>query len=91
MKIQWVALLLKLLSGRHTGGTELQAQRSRSVKNSSSSCTVLEIRFNKVAGEWLNLFLKSRVCYIYIENLNITNLKGNNQNVRYNIMSCKSS
>ena len=41
----------------------------------------VEPRFNKVAGDRPNLFVKSRVHYI--ENLDITNLKGNDQNVRY--------
>ena len=41
----------------------------------------VEPRFNKVAGDRLNLFVKWRVHYI--ENLNITNLRGNSQNVRY--------
>ena len=35
----------------------------------------------KVAGDRPNLFVKSRVRYI--ENLDITNLSGNDQNVRY--------
>ena len=39
----------------------------------------VEPRFNEVAGDRPNLFVKSRVRYI--ENLNITNLRGNNQNV----------
>ena len=38
-------------------------------------------RFTEVAGDQPNLFVKSRVHYI--ENLDITNLRGNNQNVRY--------
>ena len=41
----------------------------------------VEPRFNEVAGDWPNLFVKLRVCYI--ENLDITNLRGNDQNVRY--------
>ena len=41
----------------------------------------VEPRFNEVAGDRANLFVKSRV--LYIENLDITNLKGKNQNVRY--------
>ena len=41
----------------------------------------MEPRFNKVAGDRPNLFVKSRVRYI--ENLDITNLKGNDQTVRY--------
>ena len=38
-------------------------------------------RFNEVAGDRPNLFVKWRVRYI--ENLDITNLRGNDQNVRY--------
>ena len=41
----------------------------------------VEPRFNEVAGDRPNLFVKSRVRYI--ENLDITNLTGNDQNVRY--------
>ena len=43
--------------------------------------TTVEPRFNEVAGDRPNLFVKSRVRYI--ENLDITNLRGNDQNVRY--------
>ena len=41
----------------------------------------VELRFNEVAGDRPNLFVKWRVRYI--ENLDITNLRGNDQNVRY--------
>ena len=41
----------------------------------------VEPRFNEVAGDRPNLFIKSRVRYI--ENLDMTNLRGNDQNVRY--------
>ena len=41
----------------------------------------MEPRFNEVAGDRPNLLVKSRVRYI--ENLDITNLGGNDQNVRY--------
>ena len=41
----------------------------------------VEPRFNEVAGDRPNVFVKWRVRYI--ENLDITNLRGNNQNVRY--------
>ena len=41
----------------------------------------VEPRFNEVAGERSNLFVKWRVRYI--ENLDITNLRGNDQKVRY--------
>ena len=43
--------------------------------------TTVEPRFNEVAGDRPNLFVKWRVRYI--ENLDITNLRGNDQNVRY--------
>ena len=42
----------------------------------SEKCNyTVEPRFNEVAGDRPNLFVKSRVRYI--ENLDITNLKGN--------------
>ena len=41
----------------------------------------MEPRFNKVAGDQPNLFIKWRVCYI--ENLDITNMRGTDQNFRY--------
>ena len=41
----------------------------------------VEPRFNEVARDRPNWFVKSRVRYI--ENLDITNLRGNDQNVRY--------
>ena len=41
----------------------------------------VEPRFNEVAGDRPNLFVKWRVRYI--ETLDITNLRGNDQNVRY--------
>ena len=41
----------------------------------------VEPRFNEVAGDRPNLFVESRVRYI--ENLVITNFRGNDQNVRY--------
>ena len=43
--------------------------------------STVEPRFNEVAGDRPNLFVKWRVRYI--ENLDITNLRGNDQNVRY--------
>ena len=46
-----------------------------------ATATTVEPRFNDVAGDWPNLFVKWRVRYI--ENLDITNLRGNDQNVRY--------
>ena len=41
----------------------------------------VEPPLNEVAGDRPNLFVKSRVRYI--EDLDITNLRGNDQNVRY--------
>ena len=41
----------------------------------------VEPRFNEVAGDQPNLFVKWRVRYF--ENLDITNLRGNDQKVRY--------
>ena len=41
----------------------------------------VEPRFNEVAGDRPILFVKSRVRYI--ENLDVTNLRGNEQTVRY--------
>ena len=41
----------------------------------------VEPRFNEVAGDRPNLFVKWRVRYI--ENLDITNLREKDQNVRY--------
>ena len=43
--------------------------------------STVEPRFNEVAGDQPNLFVKWRVRYI--ENFDITNLRGNDQNVRY--------
>ena len=43
--------------------------------------TVVEPRFNEVAGDRPNSFVKWRVRYI--ENLDITNLRENDQKVRY--------
>ena len=43
--------------------------------------STVEPQFNEVAGDRPNLFVKSRVCYI--ENLDITNLRGKEENVRY--------
>ena len=45
------------------------------------NCCTVEPRFNEVAGDRPNLFVKWRVRYI--KNLDITNLRGNDQNVRY--------
>ena len=47
----------------------------------SSNQNTVEPRFNEVAGDRPNLFVKWRVRYI--ENLDITNLRGKDQNVRY--------
>ena len=43
--------------------------------------SAVEPRFNEVAGDRPNLFVKWRIRYI--ENLDITNLKRNDQNVSY--------
>ena len=48
---------------------------------SALSPATVEPRFNEVAGDRPNLFVKWRVRYI--ENFDITNLRGNDQNVRY--------
>ena len=47
----------------------------------STNGITVEPRFNEVAGDRPNLFVKKRVCYIV--NLDITNLRRNDQNVRY--------
>ena len=51
-----------------------------SQREAHASGTV-EPRFNEVAGGRPNLFVKWRVRYI--ESLDVTNLRGNDQNVRY--------
>ena len=43
----------------------------------------VEPRFNEVAGDRPNLFVKLKSRVRYFENLDITNLRGNDQNVRY--------
>ena len=59
--------------------------RFRCSGNTAHAClccvTTVEPRFNEVAGDRPNLFVKWRVRYI--ENLDITNLRGNEQKVRY--------
>ena len=55
-----------------------------SVLSERSTCFcpgTVEPRFNEVAGSRPNLFVKWRVRYI--ESLDVTNLRGNDQNVRY--------
>ena len=52
-----------------------------SLKAHKFLCHTVEPRFNEVAGDRPNLFVKSRVRYI--ENLDITNLRGNDQVIRY--------
>ena len=49
--------------------------------NHKPSLDTVEPRFHEVAGDRPNLFVKSRVRSI--ENLDIMNLRGNDQNVRY--------
>ena len=51
------------------------------VLNFVQEIDTVEPRFNEVAGDRLNLFVKWRVRYI--ENLEIKNLRGNDQNVCY--------
>ena len=51
------------------------------VRYMEKKLNTVEPRFNEVAGDWQNLFVKWRVCYI--ENFDITNLRGNDQNDRY--------
>ena len=50
-------------------------------KKISTFTNTVEPRFNEVAADRPNLFVKWRVRYI--EYLDITNLRGNDQNVRY--------
>ena len=45
-----------------------------------ASQTIVEPRFNEVPRDWGNVFVVSRVRYI--ENLDITNLRKNKQNIR---------
>ena len=54
---------------------------NRLANNRGQYSSTVEPRFNEVAGDRPSLFVKWRVrC---IENLDITNLRGNDQNVRY--------
>ena len=48
---------------------------------SGTNADTVAPRFNEVAGDRLKLFVKWRVRYN--ENLDITNLRGKDQNVRY--------
>ena len=41
----------------------------------------MEPGFNNVAGDWVNLFIKLRVHYI--KNLDIAEMRGNDQNVHF--------
>ena len=50
-------------------------------RTSLSNIITVEPRFNEVTGDRPNLFVKWGVRYI--ENLDIMNLRGNDQNVRY--------
>jgi len=61
-------------SSFHRGRVQLDAE-------TSAKHNTVEPRFNGVAGDRPNLFVKSRVRYI--ENLDVTNLRGNDQNVSY--------
>ena len=58
----------------------MDSSQSREQSYKVQSCTV-EPRFNEVAVDRPNLFVKWR--FRFIENLDITNLKGKDQNVRY--------
>ena len=51
------------------------------ISNNYSKLTTVEPRLNEVAVYQANLFVKWR--FHCIENLNITNLRENDQNVRY--------
>ena len=51
------------------------------VKISTAMISTVKPRFDEVPVDRPNLFVKSRVRYI--ENLDIANLSGNDQNVRY--------
>ena len=53
----------------------------RKLTFSSDLFITVEPRFNEVAADRPNLFVKWR--FHYIENLDITNLSGNDQNVRF--------
>ena len=59
----------------------LEFRENQDSKETVTLSSTVEPRFNEVAGDRPNLFVKSRVRYI--ENLDITNLSGNDQNVRY--------
>ena len=48
---------------------------------SETNYSTVEPRFNELAGDRTNVFVKSRVRYI--EDLDLTNFRGNDQNVRY--------
>ena len=66
--------------------SDRQITRNKSLFNQHDSSldrrvNTVEPRFNEVAGDRPNLFVKWRVRYI--ENLHIKNLRGNDQNVRY--------
>ena len=51
------------------------------MRSPSFEHTTVDPQFNEVTGDRPNLFVKSRIRYI--ENRDITNLRGNDQNVRY--------
>ena len=56
-------------------------QKFESIPRFGDFRSTVEPRFNEVAGDRPNLFFKWRVRYI--ENLDITNLRGNDQTARY--------
>ena len=62
----------------------LKSERDISIKptlSSEKSKIQEKPPLNEVAGDRVNLFVKSRIRYI--ENLDVTNLKWSDQNVRY--------
>ena len=61
--------------------TDMYLYTYRCTLNSWFIVDTVEPRFNEVAGDWSNLFVKWRVRYI--EKLDITNLRGNDKNVPY--------
>ena len=74
----WATETLKQVPLRSTFKKSLFC--SEMLKSKFCKLTV-EPRYNESAGDRPNLFVKSRVRYI--KNLDITNFRGNDQNVRY--------
>ena len=61
--------------------THNRRRHERYLEKFGNNSITVEPRFNEVAGDRPNLFVKWRVRYI--ENLDITNLREKDQNVRY--------